>query len=189
MKRTLLIVIIFLVPFISIGCLGTSRADLIESAVVQTLTVMPSQMAAVTPAQTPSPNIAILSSHGRYVTAMGEDGAWSIKQESELGKCGWFTQRRLDNGKVALLTCYGRYVTAPRRGTSRQDLQLWQDSSLGDCAQFELFGLENDRVAFKTCAGKFFTAGDAGWDPGLQWSVVTETDKIDSWERFTLRLR
>jgi hypothetical protein len=187
MKNSLLIATIFLLGlFIWIGCLGTSRADLIGISVAKTLTAMPSQMAAATPIPTSSPKIALLSYHGRYVTALGEDGDWLIKQETELGTCGWFTQRRLDNGKVALLSCYGRYVTVSRRGTTRQDWQLWQDSGLGDCAQFDLFALENDKVAFKACTGKFFTAGDGMWASGLQWSVVAEMDKIDSWERFTL---
>jgi hypothetical protein len=187
MKQILPIVILLLLGlFLSIGCLGTSRADLIDAAVAKTLTAMPSPLAGVTQAHPASPKVALLSFHGRYVTAMGEDGGWLIKQEPELGTCGWFTQRRLENGKVALLTCYGRYVAVSRRGTTRQDWQLWQDSGLGDCAQFELFALENDRIAFKTCSGKFFTAGDGGWDSGLQWSVVAEMDKIDAWERFTL---
>jgi hypothetical protein len=103
-----------------------------------------------------------------------------------LSDCGWFTQYHLDNGKIALVTCYGRYVTAPRRGTTRWDWELWQESGLGDCGQFVLRDLGSNVVAFETCSGNFFTAGDGNWESGLQWSVVAETDVIDAWERFTV---
>ena len=76
-------------------------------------------------------------------------------------------------------------IAAPRYGTTRQDLQLWQDSSLGDCGQFDLIHLENDKVAFKTCAGKYITPGNDTWS-GLEWSVIAETIEVKDWEKFTL---
>jgi len=135
----------------------------------------------------PPKKVALLSFHGQYVTALGEDGGWLLRQEPELDNCGRFTQFYLGRGKVALLTCHGRYVTAPRRGSGRSDLALWQDSGLGDCGQFEVVELANGQVAFKTCAGMVFTAGDGGWGPGLQWLVVAETKDIRDWEKFTLQ--
>jgi signal transduction histidine kinase len=135
----------------------------------------------------PPEKVAIVSFHGQYITAMGEDGDWLLRQEPELGDCGRFTQFDLSKGKVALLTCHDRYVTAPKRGNQRSDLAIWQDSGLGECGQFDLVELANGKVAFKTCAGMVFTAGDGGWDPGLQWLVVAETKDIRDWEKFTLQ--
>ena len=114
------------------------------------------------PANTPSSKIALKSSHGRYVTALGEGEGWSLKQndDTEPGDCGWFTQYHLANGKIALLTCHGRYVTAPRRGTTRLDWEVWQESGLGDCGQFDVVA-QGSEIALKTCAGKYLTAGTA----------------------------
>jgi hypothetical protein len=181
---TVTAIVLLLGLLTSISCMGISASDLkathVGPAVAATLT------AQVTPTATPSPRVALVSFHGRYVTAMGEDGDWSLKQEPKLSDCGWFTQYHLDNGKIALVTCYGRYVTAPRRGTTRWDWELWQESGLGDCGQFTLHDLESDGVAFETYSGNFFTAGDGNWESGLQWSVVAEADVIDAWERFTV---
>jgi hypothetical protein len=153
----------------------------IETAVPATLTAI----AATRPA---TQKVALMSFHGRYVTALGEDGDWQLKQESGLGACGWFTQHYLDNGKIALVTCYDRYVTAPKTGATRWDWLLGQESELGDCGQFVLHE-SSDGVAFETCAGRFFTAGDGNWEGELAWSVVGETDTILTWELFTVLRR
>jgi hypothetical protein len=136
----------------------------------------------------PSPPIDVVfkSLHGRYVTAMGEDDGWVLRQETELSECGWFTQHHLANGKIALETCNGRYVTAPESGTERLDWLLGQESKLGECGEFDLYELGSDRVALKTCVGNFVTAGDGYWPPPLQWSVVAETDVLLDWEIFTV---
>lgn len=180
-------IVLLLGLMMSISCIGTWKSELIGTAVVETLTAIPAtQTAQVTPTATPSPKVALVSFHGRYVTALGEDDEWSLKQEPGLSECGWFTQYYLDSARIALMTCHGRYVTAPRRGTTRWDWALWQESGLGDCGQFVLHDLGSDGVAFETCAGRFFTAGDGNWGSGLQWSLVAETDKIEAWERFTV---
>jgi hypothetical protein len=169
----------------AISCMGTSRAELIGTAVAETVTAIAvAQTAQVTPAVTPSPKVVLVSVHSRFVTATGGGGGWLLRQEPELSDCGWFTLHNLDNGKVTLMTCHGRYVTAPKGGTTRADWLLWQESELDDCGQFVLHDLGRDGVAFETCAKKFFTAGDGNWDSGLQWSVVAETDRIEAWERF-----
>ena len=134
----------------------------------------------------PPIKVAFKSAHGRYVTAMGADDDWSIRQETELNNCGWFTQHHLANGKIALVTCHDKYVTAPETGTERQDWMLGQESELSDCGQFDLYELGSNRGAFKTRAKKFFTAGDGNWPPPLQWSVVAETDILLDWEMFTM---
>ena len=135
----------------------------------------------------PSPiGVAFRSHHGRYVTAMGDGDDWAIRQEPKVGDCAWFTQHHLTNGKITLETCYGKYVVAPETGFERQDWMLRQESRPGKCGQFDLYDLGGNRVAFKTCAGRFFTAGDGNWLPGLEWSVVGETDYMDSWEIFTV---
>jgi hypothetical protein len=145
-------------------------------------TAVPATLTAIATTQT----VALLSFHGRYVTATGAGGGWLIKQEPALSDCGWFTLHHLENGKVTLMTCYDRYVTAPKTGATRQDWMLWQDSELGDCGQFLLHDLKRDGVAFETCAGRFVTPGDDGWDPGLEWSVVGETYRMEAWEKFIM---
>jgi len=170
----------------SVGC-GISATELmatIETAVAATQTSV-----AATQTGTPSPRVALMSFHGRYVTAMGEDDGWVLKQETELSDCGRFTQYHLNNGRIALVTCHGRYVTAPRRGTTRLDWELWQESCLGDCGQFALYDQGGDSVAFETCAGRFVTAGDGNWPAGLAWSLVGETYDALDWERFTVLLQ
>ncbi len=146
----------------------------------------------VIPAGTPSAKVALKSYHGRYVIAQGEEQDWSLRQSVELGQddCGWFTrydlgQDGLGNARIALETCHGRFVTAPRRGATRLDREVWQESGLGDCGQFTL-ERQGDRFALKTCAGTYLTAGDAGWEPPLQWGVVAETDKLLDWEKFMI---
>lgn len=164
----------------------TAQAD-VGTAVIATLTAAhATQTTHVTPTDTPSPKIALMSYHGRYVTAMGADDDWSLRQEPELSDCGWFTQHHLDTGEIALVTCHGRYVTAPRRGTTRWDWMLWQESALGDCGQFVLHDLASDEVAFETCSGRFVTAGDGYWEAGLAWSLIGQTHDIEPWERFTV---
>lgn len=167
-------VVLLLGLLMSIACLGIKVDDLVATHVPTTPTDMPPQ------------KVALVSFHGRYVTALGESDDWALRQETELSDCGWFSLYLLDNDKIALVTCHDRYVTAPRRGTTRWDWELWQESGLGDCGQFVLRDLGSDEVAFETCAGNFFTAGDHGWGSGLQWSVVAETDNIEAWEHFTI---
>jgi len=146
----------------------------------------------IIPSGAPSSKVALKSYHNRYVIAQGEAQGWSLRQSSARGDddCGWFTrydlgQDRLGNARIALGTCYDRFVTAPRRGSTRQDWEVWQESGLGDCGQFAL-ERRGDGFALKTCAGKYLTAGDAGWESPLQWGVVAETDKILDWEIFTI---
>ena len=170
-------VVLLLGLLTSNSCLGTTKTELIGTAVAETLTAI---------AVTQTPKVALLSFHGRYVTAAGAGGGWLLRQEPDLSDCGWFTLHYLDNGKVALMTCHGRYVTAPKTGATRADWLLWQESELGDCGHFVLHDLGHDGVAFETCAEKFFTAGDGNWEPGLEWSVVAETNVLQAWERFTV---
>lgn len=152
-----------------------------------TPTPSPSPTASSTPTATLFPRVALLSFHGRYVTAKGEGDGWVLIQETKLDdNCGWFTQIRQDNGQVALLTCYNRYVTAPRSGTIRWDWRLRQESNLDDCGKFIAYDVGSGEVAFESCAGKFFTAGNDTWT-GMQWFVVAETDNLLAWERFKLQ--
>jgi hypothetical protein len=180
MKRTTFItatVVLLLGLLTSLSCLGTTKPELIGTAVAETLTAI---------AVTPSPKVALLSFHGRYVTAAGAGDGWLLRQKPDLSPCGWFTLHYLDDGKVALITCHDRYVTAPQTGATRADWLLWQASELGDCGQFVLYDLGRDGVAFETCAEKLFTAGDGNWGPGLEWSIVAETNVLDDWECFTV---
>jgi hypothetical protein len=147
----------------------------IETAVAATQTVMAATQ-----------TVALMSFHGRYVTALGGGSSWLLTQEPSLGDCGWFTLHYRDNGKVALTTCYGRYVTASNAGATRADWMLWQESQLGDCGQFILHEL-SDGIALETCGERFLTAGDGGWEP--PWSVVAETHDMLSWEQFTVLRR
>jgi hypothetical protein len=136
----------------------------------------------------PSITVAIMSFHGRYITALREGGGWKLTQETELGPCGRFILHRLVNGKICLETCSGRYITAPSGCDSRQGCMLRQESEPNDTEQFDLYELGNDTVAFRTRGGRFFTAGDAGqgWEGELAWSVVAETKILRDWEEFIL---
>ena len=180
MKRTTFITataVLLLGLLTSLSCLGTTKTELIGTAVAETLTAMTA---------TPSPKVALLSVHGRYVTAAGAGDGWLLRQEPDLSPCEWFTLHYLDDGKVALMTCYDRYVTAPKTCATRSDCRLWQESEPGDCGQFVLHDLGRYGVAFETCGEKLFTAGDGNWEPGLEWSIVAETDVLDDWECFTV---
>lgn len=144
------------------------------------------------PADTPSSRIALKSAHGRYVTALDVGDGWTLRQNGSpgTGECSLFTRYSLGHdllghSKIALMTCYGRYVTAPRRGSTREDWQLWQDSGLGDCGQFLLIP-QAGGFALQTCAGRYLTAGDGNWPSPLQWSLVAETEQIEAWEIFTM---
>lgn len=186
--------LVFLVAlFASVGC-GISRANMIatlrptvalearQTAEAKTETAVPATLTAVAATR----KVALMSFHGQYVTAMGAGGGWLLRQYPDLRPCGWFTLHHLDNGEVTLKTCHGRYVTAPERGATKADWLLWQESELGECGQFVLHDLGGDEVAFETCAERYFTAGDGGWEPGLEWSVVAETNVLQAWEHFTV---
>lgn len=140
-----------------------------------------------TPTATLYPRAALVSFHHRYVTAQGEANGWILRQETTSDDpCAWFTLSPQTDGRVALLTCYNRYITAPWTGTIREDWLLRQESVLGVCGLFTIHDLGNGEVTFETCAETYFTAGDGGWDPGLQWSVVAETQVLLDWEKFRL---
>jgi hypothetical protein len=180
MKRATVItatVVLLLGLLTSLSCLGTTKAELIGTAVAETLTAI---------AVTQTPKVALVSFHGRHVTAAGAGGGWLLRQEQDLSDCGWFTLHYLDDGKVALMTCHDRYVTAPKTGATRSDWRLWQESELDDCGQFVLYDLGGDDVALETCAGNVLTAGDGAWPGALAWAVVAETDTILDWERFKM---
>jgi hypothetical protein len=158
----------------SVGC-GISGTSLRATAVPPTLTAIAATQ-----------KVALLSFHGRYVTAMGAGGGWLLKQKPDLSPCGWFTLHHLGNGEVTLRTCYDRYVTAPKTGDTRSDWMLWQESERGDCGEFVLHDLGRDGVALETCAGRFVTAGDGNWPGELAWSLVGEADTVKEWERFKI---
>jgi hypothetical protein len=199
MKQPFLIaktVVLLLGLLASVGC-GISAAGLratleveirptVAAEVWQTAEFEMETAVAATVTSTATQRVAFMSFHGRYVTAMGENGGWSLRQEPELGDCGWFTRRQLDDGKITLETCHGRHVTAPRRGITRWDWMLGQQPEPDDCGQFVLHDLGSDGVALQTCAGRFVTAGDGNWPGELAWSVVGETDEIKDWERFKM---
>jgi signal transduction histidine kinase len=142
----------------------------------------------------PPQQVAILSYHDRYVTALGDADGWVLKQEEVLGECGKFILIPQINGKDALLTCHDRFVTAPWRAnpsepgnTHDEQWLLGQEPGLGECEQFDFLPQEDDIVAFGTCAGVVVTAGDGMWPGDMAWTMVTETDKIQDWEKFKLQ--
>jgi hypothetical protein len=173
----------------------------VMASVKATLTALPSPTAATTytptPTCTPTPmgtptlpptsTVALVSFHGRYVTAMNGDKDWVLRQELELGDCGQFTLVRLDDGQVAFVTCYNRYVTAPITGTEGLDWALRQEPKLSDCARFISHDLGYGKVALETCAYRYFTAATDGWAPELRWLIVAQTYRLDLWEMFVLQ--
>jgi hypothetical protein len=141
------------------------------------------------PGDPPPVEVAFRSYHGKYVTALGADDNWVLKQESDLSPCAWFTLQRLENGNMTLMTCHGRYVMAPDAGESTVDWLLRQSPREEPCAEFLLEDLGHSIVALRTCAGRLVTAGDGGWSGELQWSLVAEATNIDDWEKFAVLQR
>jgi hypothetical protein len=187
------------------GChvvFGISGPDLratvqakVDTAVAATLTAYPTPnvagtvKAAVEATQTagasytppPPSTVILISSHGRYVTAM-PDG--TLRQTQELSDCGRFTLHYLDNGTVALETCQSRWVTAP---TTAPDWKVTQSPSLSDCGEFVLHNQGHNRVAFETCAGRWLTAvGDSG-EPAYVGYVIAQAFQVNEWEMFTMQ--
>ena len=112
---TVTVVVLLLGLAMSFGCLGIGVDDLkatyVPPAAAETLTsIAATQTALVTPTDTSSQKVVLVSFHGRYVTALGKSDDWALRQESELSECGWFSQYHLDNGKIALMTCHDRYI-------------------------------------------------------------------------------
>jgi len=133
-----------------------------------------------------SETVALITDHGRYVTAMDDSGNWLLRQEPNLSNCGWFALQHLDSDKVALVTCHNRYVTASKEGNTDLDWALRQETDLSPCGQFTLHDLGHGGFAFETCAHRYFTALDGNRSPELQWVVIARTEGLSYWERFRL---
>ena len=156
----------------------------VQSAVKATLVAMGAPTVPVTLPLTST--VILVSSHGRYVTAMA-DG--TLRQTQELTDCGRFTLRRLDDGMVAFKTCQERWVTAPLTAVTDLDWKVTQSPQLGDCGQFALHDLGRARVAFESCSGRWLTAvGDNG-EPGLVGYMIAQTYEMNTWEMFTMWLQ
>lgn len=179
-----ILLLLGLLTSLACGVSGEALRATLEAEVWQTAEVEKETAVAATLSATEM--VALVSFHGRYVTAMGEDDDWALRQEEELSPCGWFIQRRLEDDKITLETCHGRYVTAPITGTTTWDWMLEQGLEPGGCGRFVVHGVGSDGVALETCAERFVTAGDGNWPGDLAWSLVGETDQIQDWECFTL---
>lgn len=131
-----------------------------------------------------SPTVALLTHHGRYVTALSV--CPFLKQELYLRDCGQFTLQRLSDGKVALVTCHNKYITAPATGATDQDWALRQELKLDQCGQFTLHDLRDGKFALETCAHRYWTALDGNRSLKEQWLVTARTDQVLEWERFTI---
>jgi len=131
------------------------------------------------------PTVALLTHHGRYVTAM--DVCPLLKQEPNLRDCGRFILQHLADGKVALVTCHNKYVTAPKTGTTDWDWALRQEPELSDCGRFTLQDLGGGKLAFETCAHRYFTALDGNRPLETQWLIIAAAPQVGDWERFTLQ--
>jgi len=82
--------------------------------------------------------VALLTYHGRYVTAMDGNDNWRLRQEPDLSECGWFTLQHLDRGKVAFETCADRYVTVMNSEQGRQWVIIAQAFKLDHWEMFVL---------------------------------------------------
>jgi hypothetical protein len=166
--------------------------QMIQTAIPATLTAIatPTPQPAATDILSQE-EVLLVSIHGQYVIA-DDEPPWALRQDTEVSDCGWFNLQYLANGKITLVTCMGRYVTAPdpdpETDPSRADWMLGQESELGKCGQFDRYDMGGERIALKTCSGNLVTAGDGGWGPGLVWSIVAETEYLDDWEIFTVKL-
>jgi serine/threonine protein kinase len=149
-------------------------------------TAIPTDASTATPVSIVSP-VVLVTHHGRYITAMGADEGWTLKQEPGLDDCGKFALIRWYGDTVSLVTCYGRYVTAPTSGATDRDWALTQELEASDCAQFTLHQRDGGEVVFETCADRFFTALDGSRDAEVQWVLIARTDRIGDWEEFSVQ--
>ena len=178
-KKILIYTILFVGLFTLSSCQIVIHKDQLKTQILEELGINPPP---------PPQKIALLSHHGRYVTALGEKDSWAIRQVPGLNGCDVLTLEYHWNGKISFKTCYDKYITAPESGAKRQDWILEQEVDRDKCGQFDMYELGGDRVAFKTCAGRFITAGDNGleWQGELEWALVGETEILDNWEFFTI---
>ena len=146
--------------------------------------------------------VALLTCHGRYITAMdGEyEQSWVLRAETtELKDWEKFTLLCLDNGKVALETHDGRYVTAMNDEedwvlrAETKTLSAWEEFTLVEaetgeelpCLEaFELLGQGSVRIALKTHDGKYVTAMND--EDNRDWVLRAETETLSDWETFTV---
>jgi uncharacterized protein YgiM (DUF1202 family) len=139
------------------------------------------EMTRVTVRRGSTTSVALITFHGRYVTAMGADRDWVLRAETtELKDWEKFTLLYLDSGKVAFRTFHGRYVTA--MGADPDWVLRAETTELKDWEKFTLIDLDNGRVAFMTFHGRYVTAMGADRD----WVLRAETAELKDWEKFEL---
>jgi uncharacterized protein YraI len=147
------------------------------------------------PLKTPPPVITV-AAQGDTFEITGRDQptpAWW--QVSVLGQSGWVsgtlvtTQGAVEDvpimtAVIALQTHYGKHVTAWNDEGDR-DWRLWGWTNHPDIDEWEWFTLEcfaDGKAAFRTHHKKYVTATGAD----REWVLRADTDKIQSWELFTL---
>ncbi len=152
--------------------------------------------------------VAFLTYHDRYVTAMGDEAArvwdrWVLRAKTKtLSDREKFTLRCLDDDLIVFKTFHRRYVTAfndedPRDWVLRAEtrtLSDWEkfipvnaetkkELSCGEVLRLlEQGNIEN--IAFKTHHDRYVTAFN---DEGEQdWKLKAKTKTLSDWEKFTL---
>jgi tetratricopeptide (TPR) repeat protein len=149
--------------------------------------------------------VALVTYHGRYVTAMNDEGSpgWVLRAETNVLK-DWekFTLFCLDDGKVVLETFHGRYVTAVKRNrdwvlrAETNVLKDWEkftlvepetEQEMSSSDMFKLLKQKSSiRIALKTRHNRYVTAMT---DEGHQdWVLRAATKTLNDWEEFTVVL-
>lgn len=106
---------------------------------------------------------------------------WLLFGSADQSTAEKFTLFYRGESKIALRSSHNRYVTAIRGKpwalrASAQDV--------GKTQEFTLIEMGDKRAAFRTAYDKYITAMND--EPGRNWVLRAETNKIQAWEKFTL---
>jgi hypothetical protein len=155
-----------------------------------------------------TPKVAFQTTHGRYVSAMGNDEEWLIiAQAFSIDDYERFTLLCLDDGRVAFQTWHtkdGKNRVVSAMGEDKDWILMAETNVIDAYEKFTFFdadtgiqrsclevveSLEADgkvRIALYTYHGRFVTAMDGNWDP--PWLLRAETHELGESEKFLMIL-
>ena len=207
-KRTEVIVAIIGVIATLITTIGIIIVAIIQNRSSQEIVIIPTDTPIPIPKETPVPTItptppviALLTTHGNYITAFDGESEWNWGLRAEAKTLNDWEKFRLiclDDGKAAFITHHGRYVTAMGDDL---DWELRAETlELKEFETFTLFDADTEthltcpevveslyadgqaRIALQTYHGRFVTAMDGTED--WNWIIRAETKNLLASERF-----
>lgn len=121
--------------------------------------------------------IALGTTHGRFVQARSEGWGWMVDQATQVGSWERFTVE-CHGEKAALHTHHGRYLTA-RNASSDYDVS--QQSVVGGWEKFIPVAQDDGSWSFLTYHGRYLMASDEVSDYEMK-----QQTRAGSWERFSV---